>query len=104
VRALRAAVLKAAPESAEAIKFHVLCYYHADAYFGAIGGNICMIEVKRGQVFLSFIRGSLLSDPERLLRGSQKIKRLLPIPDAAFARSRAVAALVRAAARLRPWD
>lgn len=108
VRVLRRAVLKAVPRAAEAIKFRVLCYYHADAYFGSIGGNICMIEVKPARperkVLLTFIHGAQLDDPGRLLRGRQKFKRHLPVPDAAFAQGREVAALVRAAAALRPWD
>lgn len=104
VRALRRAVLKAAPEASEAIKFRVLCYFHADAYFGSIGGNICMIEVRKGKVVLTFIHGAHLPDPDALLTGKQKFKRLLSIPDATFAKGPAVARLVRAAAELRPWD
>lgn len=127
VRTLRQAVLNAVPGAAEAIKFGVLCYYHADAYFGALGGNICMIEIKdalrrpvkgRGRrerrpgrtaeqaraVFLSFIHGAALPDPNRLLRGRLKNKRFVAIPDVATAESSAIRALVRASHDLRPWD
>lgn len=100
VRALRAAILKAVPRASEAFKFHVLCYYRADAYFGSIGGNICMIEVKQGQVLLSFILGAKIADPGGLLFGTGKSKRFLRVADAALARSGAVAKLVRAAARV----
>jgi hypothetical protein len=105
--ALRATVLKAAPAAAEAIKFRVLCYYHDDAFFKSIGGNICMIELRSGRkpgVMLSFIHGALLADPDRLLQGRAKFKRSLPIPDAKAAADPRIAALIRAAAKLRPWD
>lgn len=104
VRALRRTVLKAAPAAVEAMKFHVLCYFHADAYFGAIGGNICLIETKADKAYLSFIHGSKLPDPSSLLRGKGKFKRFLHIPDPKFAASREVVALIRAAAALKPWD
>ncbi len=98
VRALRAAVLKAAPEAAEAFKFHVLCYYRDDAWLKSIGGNICMIEIKRGKVLLSLIHGAKVPDPAGLMFGTGKFKRFVRVPDAAFAQSRPVAALIRAAA------
>lgn len=112
VRGVRRAVLRDAPGAAEAVKFGVLCYYHADAWFGSIGGNICMIEVKdrpkrQGggrEVLLSFIHGALLPDPAGLLRGKGKMKRFLPVPDADFVGRKDVAALIRAARELRPWD
>lgn len=104
VEKLRAAVLAAAPHATEAFKFRVLCYFHADACFGAIGGNICMIEVKRGDVFLSFIHGSLLPDPHALLAGKGKFKRFVRIPDEQTAGGTPIKNLVRAAAKLRPWD
>jgi len=109
VLALRRAVLHAAPKAAEALKFHVLCYSHADAYFGAIGGNICMIEVKKGRVLLSFIHGSLLEDPgSRLggtgLTGKGKFKRFIRVDTPGDAQDPAIRALVKRAAALRPWD
>jgi len=104
VRALRNAILAVAPDAAEAIKFHMLCYYHADAFFGSIGGNICMIEIKKGLVLLSFIHGALLPDPAGILFGKGKSKRFARIADPAVAASDRVADLVRASAELRPWD
>ncbi len=101
--ALRKAVLAAAPGAAEAIKFHVLAYYHEDAFFKSIGGNICMIEVKRGRVVLSFIRGSGLPDPAGLLHGTGKHKRFVDVRDAAFAARREIAGLVKAAAAQDTW-
>lgn len=104
VRTLRKTILSAAPSAVEAIKFHVLCYYHADAWFGSIGGNICMIEVKQGRVLLTFIHGALLPDPAGILYGRGKSKRFVRIADCDAAASSPVADLVRASAELRPWD
>ena len=107
VRALRRVVLRAVPNATEAVKFRVLCYYHADAFFGAIGGNICMIELPRGRrstVTLSFIHGARLPDPHRLLQGRAKIKRWVAVPDLRAATDPRLAVLIRAAAKLRPWD
>lgn len=104
VRALRKAVLAAAPKASEAIKFRVLCYYRGDAYFKSIGGNICMIEVKGGRVLLSFILGARVADPDGLLFGTGKSKRFLRVPSVAFAKGRQVARLVRAAAKVGLWD
>ncbi len=112
VREVRKGVLGVARDSTEAVKFGVLCYFHADAWFGAIGGNICMIEVKdrpkgRGggrEVLLSFIHGALLADPKGLLRGRGKMKRFLPVRDADHVERKDVLALIRAARDLRPWD
>lgn len=109
VRQVRQLVLATIPRAAEALKFRVLCYFHEDAFFGAIGGNICMIEVKDGRrcvrhVTLSFIHGALLPDPRGLLHGSAKCKRFVPIPDLAAAQRPEVVALLRAARDLRPWD
>ncbi len=101
---LRTTVLAIAPDASEAFKFRVLCYYHAGASFGSIGGNICMIEVKHGAVLLSFIHGSLLPDPRRILSGKGKFKRVVRVHDEASAKSAVIKHLVRAAAKLRPWD
>lgn len=104
VRTLRKVVLDTVPRASEAVRFRVLCYFHADAFFRAIGGNICMIEVKRAAVWLTFIRGSQVPDPARLLTGKGKYKRFVRVPDAEFARSAAVRALIEAAAALEPWE
>jgi hypothetical protein len=96
---LRKMVLRVAPGAAEGMKFRCPCYWHAGACFGSIGGNICVIEVKRGQVELSFIRGAGLADPGGLLRGRAKAKRFVPIGSLDEARDPRLSRLVRAAAR-----
>jgi hypothetical protein len=104
VLALRKTILGAATNAAEGIKFHVLAYFHDDAFFKSIGGNICMIEVKKGRVVLSFVRGAGLPDPTRLMYGAGKYKRFIDIPDAEFAAREDVATLIRAAAEQTPWE
>lgn len=104
VLALRRAVLKAVPGACEAVKFRVLCYFHGDAFFKSIGGNICMIEVKRGRVVLSFIRGVLVEDPDGLLCGKGKFKRFVPIGSETEAGSQRIAGLIKRAAVLEPWE
>jgi hypothetical protein len=101
---LREMVLKTAPHAAEAVKFRCLAYFDPDAYFGAIGGNICFIEVKRGRVSLSFVSGSVLPDPKGLLQGKGKYKRFAPVASNTDAKSPALRALVRAAAKITPSD
>jgi hypothetical protein len=98
---LRRMILTIVPRAAEAIRFNALCYYHDGMPFRAIGGNICMIEVRpmkrESGVRLSFIQGALVKDPHRLLCGKGKAKRFVPIPNLAAAADRRIAALVRAA-------
>jgi hypothetical protein len=62
----------------------------ADAY--------CMLPIYTKHVNLGFNRGTLLPDPERLLKGTGKWIRHVPIATPADYRNPAVAALVRAAA------
>jgi hypothetical protein len=99
VRTLRRMVLSAVPSADESLKFGCLCYYRADALFGAIGGNICMKETRRRKLTLSFIHGASLPDHSKLLRGRGKAKRFIPIENAAQALDRSVISLVQAAAR-----
>ncbi len=104
VDALRTTILKAAPEAHEAIRFRTLCYFHADSFFGSIGGNICMIEPKPEGVLVSFIHGAHLNDPAGLLFGKGKSKRFARVDSVDDARRPALIKLIRAAAKLRPWD
>src|SRR5690349_15419981 len=95
---VRRMVLRAAPRAEEGMKFRCPCYWHAGAFFGSIGGNVCVIEVKRGGVVLSFILGADLPDPAGLLRGKAKAKRLVPVATVGAARDGRLARLVRASA------
>lgn len=102
VSRLRRQILAAVPSAAESVKFHCLCYYHLGARYGAIGGNICLIEVHDGEVRLSFIHGASLPDPHGLLRGRGKAKRFVPISNFDTGRDPRITSLVRAAAEWAP--
>jgi hypothetical protein len=95
---LRRVVRHCAPGAAEATRFHSLCYFRPSRPFGAIGGNICMIEADGRGVRLSFIHGASLPDPCTLLRGKAKAKRFVPIRSAGDSRREEVRDLIRAAA------
>jgi hypothetical protein len=102
VLALRAAILRTAPESAEGIRFGCLCYFHADARFASIGGNICMIEARGDAVSISFLRGASLPDPHGLLRGRAKAKRFIPIASLDDVENPRISKLIRQSAERRP--
>jgi len=104
VLALRDVVRAAAPKATEAVKFQSLCYFKPDASFGSIGGNVCMISVRRGVVYLSFLHGAGLPDPQRLLTGTAKAKREIKIDTTAVIRHPAIRDLIRAASRCVPTD
>lgn len=97
VLALRGVVLKNAPEADESIKFGALSYQLPNAEYGAIGGNVCLIDFRKGQVTLGFIHGASLPDRSGLLLGTAKSKRFLIIRTVADARRRAAGALIKAA-------
>jgi hypothetical protein len=94
---LRAFVLETGPQLSETIAFNALCYYKAGHPFGKIGGNVCLISVRRGAVHLGFIHGASLPDPEGLLRGSGKAKRHIEIRSGEDIRRRDFAPLIRTA-------
>lgn len=97
VLALRGFVLKNAREVDESIKFGALSYQLPNAEYGAIGGNVCLIDFRKGQVALGFIHGASLPDRSGLLMGTAKSKRFLIIRTMADARRRAVGTLIKAA-------
>lgn len=76
---LRDFVRRVVPEVTEAIKFHSLCYFKPDMPYGSIGGNVCGIGEHKGTVYLSFIHGAALPDPNGLLQGDGKAMRKIPI-------------------------
>jgi len=100
--AARSLVLEIAPALSETIAFHSLCYFKADAPYGAIGGNVCLVSVQGGKLELAFLHGASLADPEHLLHGDGKAKRRVAIRSAADLQRPAVADLIRAAVRHDP--
>ena len=99
--ATRRAVLKALPACNEFIKWDSLSYQKSDPD-GAIKGGVCQISLRRGQVVIGFIHGAFLPDPGKLLAGTGKAKRFLPIPGAAFLKDPHLSAFLHAAAIFDP--
>lgn len=97
VLALRGVVVKNAPEADESIKFGALCYALPNAVYGAIGGNVCLIDFRKGQVTLGFIHGASLPDRSGLLLGTAKSKRYLIVRTVSDARRRVVGEMIKAA-------
>ncbi|MGE0480022.1 MAG: DUF1801 domain-containing protein [Phycisphaerae bacterium] len=99
---MRHVVLTTAPQVTEAIRFGTLCYFKSDHEYGAIGGNVCMIDGRGGGVTLAFLHGAALPDPAGLLRGRAKAKRSVPIRTEHDARRPEISELIRAAAGYEP--
>ena len=101
---LRDFVREIAPHVTEAIKFHSLCYFKPGMPYGSIGGNVCGIGEQKGTVYLSFIHGAALPDPNGLLQGDGKAMRKIPIRSSADIRRPAVKRLVQASIRYDPTE
>jgi hypothetical protein len=91
-RALRAAVRRAAPKATESVKQGWLLFEQR--------GPICFIQPHRRHVNLVFWRGAHLPDPAGRLEGTGRHMRHLKVAAADDVDGRAIAALVRSAARL----
>jgi hypothetical protein len=102
VLVVRDLVFKTAPRVMEAVKFHSLCYYRPGMPYGSIGGNVCMISVRRGAVYLAFLHGASLPDPQGLLSGRAKAKREMRITTRAAVCQPSVRRLIRAALAYSP--
>lgn len=101
-KALRRLVLAAAPGTRESIVWGSLSY-HRPELGGRVKGAVCLITPRADHVELGFIHGVLLADPEHLLEGerrSKRVVRITAVPDPAQAAM--LEALVRAAAVTRP--
>ena len=101
--AARRAILKTVPACHERVKWGAPSYQKPDPD-AAVKGGICQLYHWRGQVLVGFIHGAFLPDPARLLQGTAKAKRVLPIPDAAFLKDKRFLDLLRAAAQFDPCD
>lgn len=100
--AARDFVLDTMPALDETVAFGALCYFRRGAPYGVIGGNVCLIDCRRGELLLSFLHGAFLDDPSQLLTGRAKAKRSLLIGHVEELKNPAVADLIRAAARYTP--
>ena len=94
---LREFVLEVAPELAETIAFHSLCYFKPGRPYGVIGGHVCGIGARDGCLHLGFIHGASLPDPDGLLQGTGKAKRHIELRSPKDIRRRAFKKLIHAA-------
>jgi hypothetical protein len=101
VEALRQTIRRVVPETAETVLWGSLSY-HRPSIGGRIKGAVCLITPKEDCVHLGFIHGAALADPLRLLRGSGKAKRFLPVQGVADAERQAVRDLLKAASEYDP--
>jgi hypothetical protein len=101
VTSLRRVVLEVAPDARETVLWGGLSY-HRPWLGGRVKGAICQIVAKRGAVRLDFIHGIALTDPARLLQGTRRSKRFVPIEHVADATRPEIALLVHQAAQYVP--
>ena len=78
VVALRRLIRKTTSGTEETVLWKSLSY-HRPGLGGRIAGAVCLITPKADCVHLGFIRGAVLRDPHRLLRGTGKAKRFVPL-------------------------
>lgn len=98
----RALVLETEPTLSEKIAFHALCYFKPDAPYGAIGGNVCLVSIRGGELELAFLHGASLPDPAGLLCGDGKAKRRIAVRSRDALLQPVVADLIRAAIAYEP--
>ncbi len=99
---LRDFVLETAPDLAETISFNALCYHKPGRPYGVIGGNVCLIAPRGDRLYLAFIHGAALPDPDSLLKGKGKAKRHIELRTHHDIRRQAFKKLIRAAIDLTP--
>ncbi len=101
VGALRRLIRRIAPETTETVLWGSLSY-HRPAFGGRIKGAVCLITPRPDCVHLGFVHGSAIADPVKLLRGSGKAKRFVPIWRVQDIDRPALSSVVRAAAEYDP--
>ena len=89
---LREIIRKAAPNLEEGMKWNVPCY--------SPSANVCAIIAYKNHVNLAFYRGSELTDREGRLEGTGKGMRHVKVRTQREIRKKALAALIKAAAKL----
>lgn len=97
VVALRRLIRETASDAEETVLWKSLSY-HRPSLGGRIAGAVCLITPKADCVHLGFIHGAALRDSHRLLQGSGKAKRFVPVRKIQDVRRDELRALIRAAA------
>lgn len=101
IQALRELIREAAPAVEETILWRSLSY-HRPSLGGRIKGAVCVITPKGNAVQLGFIHGAALIDPDRLLQGKGKAKRVISIQTVDKIRKAEFAKLIQAANKYDP--
>lgn len=78
---LRVFVLEIFPESTELI-YHTHALTSVYSLSEKLGDSFCMIPIYTNHLNLGFNKGTLLPDPKKLLRGTGKLIRHIPITNA----------------------
>ena len=97
VVALRRLIRAIAPEAKETVLWNSLSY-HRPSLGGRIAGAVCLISRKGECVHLGFIHSAVLPDSHRLLQGTGKAKRFIPIRKIQEVRRAELRSLIQAAA------
>jgi hypothetical protein len=101
VVALRRLIRATAPASEESVCWGSLSY-HRPNVGGRVAGAVCLVTSRPDGVELGFIHGAALRDSHRLLQGTGKAKRFIPIRSLQDVRREGLHGLVRAAAAYNP--
>jgi hypothetical protein len=80
---VRDLVIHAVPDVRERFNFGGIAYFRPDGPDGGgpLKTGICHIAVKDNQVQVGFWHGAFLPDPDNILVGNQKAKRLINLDD-----------------------
>ena len=94
-------LLKIIPKCHECIKWNSISFQKT-CPAGAVKESICQLSPLDDCVELSFVHGSFLEDPAKLLKGKCKYKRYIRLKDASLIRDKAISALIKTSQRFDP--
>ena len=93
---LRAFILSLYPESNELL-YHTHALTSAYCISEKVSDCFCLLPIYTNHVNLGFSKGTLLKDPHKLLKGTGKLMRHIPIKNTADYRNQKVEALIKSA-------
>ena len=100
---LRNLVAEVAPDAHEVVHSKGLTYYHAGKG-GPVSAGICQIIILPDEIWLAFIHGAFLPDPQHLLEGDALYKKYVRIYSFADAPWQALKDLIATSARFDPYS
>lgn len=98
---LRDCVFNVCPEAWEHPKMGGLAYFKEE-YSSPLKGMICHVAPAADRVEIGFIFGAFMPDPQNLLKGTQKAKRILTLIAFEAVPWKAVEDLIREAVKIDP--